>query len=68
METTEDKNVVGVGFLMSGFNFATPSQEQHQPLQPPYHRSHPDSNSIQGKYAKIKIVIFLEQAKQSLYC
>lgn len=28
----------------------------------------PDSNLIHSKYAKMKIVILLEQAKQSLYC
>lgn len=35
------QNMVGIGFLTSGFSFSTPFQEEHQPFQHPYHRSQP---------------------------
>lgn len=69
------QNVVGIGFLTSGFNFSTPFQEEHQQYRQCISLSSilitgvsPDSNLIHSKYAKMKIVIFLVQAKQSLYC
>lgn len=65
METTEDKNMVSSQVVST---LQLHSQKNTNLSSILITGASPDSNLIHGKYAKMKIVIFPEQAKQSLYC